>query len=258
MARRLQPGLEEALGVSVNIVYKTGGGGAVGFSELHRSKPDGCTISNVVVPNVIISSQGEGVGYKPDDFAYIGMTESSAGALMVPQDSPYQTIEAFIAGAKEKPGMLTVAGTGGSGADRWAQLEEVLGIETTYVPVSGGVGKMMPMLAGSHVDGAATGANHATKHKAIVNAILLAGENPVETLPGVPTEPDWNYVVTWGIMAPPGTPADIVEALNAALNTAAAKPEVRNALVAGGYVPHIQTVDEVNAFMAKEIAKLSN
>jgi tripartite-type tricarboxylate transporter receptor subunit TctC len=154
--------------------------------------------------------------------------------------------------------MLTVAGTGGSGADRWAQLAEVLGIEATYVPVSGGVGKMMPMLAGSHVDAAATGANHATKHKAIVNAILLAGENSVDTLPGVPTEPDWNYVVTWGIMAPPGTPADIVEALNGALNTAASKPEVRDALLKGGYVPHIQTVDEVNAFMAREIAKLAD
>jgi len=258
MARRLQPGLEEALGVSVNIVYKTGGGGAVGFSELHRSKPDGCTISNVVVPNVIISSKGEGVGYKPDDFAYIGMTESSAGTLMVPKDSPYKTIEAFVAGAKEKPGMLTVAGTGGSGADRWAQLAEVLGIEATYVPVSGGVGKMMPMLAGSHVDAAATGANHATKHSGIVDSILIAGPNEVSTLPGVPTEPDWNYVVTWGIMAPPGTPADVVEDLNAALNSAASKPEVRDALLKGGYVPHIQTVAEVNAFMADEIAKLAD
>ncbi|MEK9597961.1 MAG: tripartite tricarboxylate transporter substrate-binding protein, partial [Alphaproteobacteria bacterium] len=77
MARRLQPGLEKALGVNVRIVYKTGGGGAVGFSELHRSKPDGYTISNVVVPNVILSSKGDGVGYKPDDFEYIGMTESA-------------------------------------------------------------------------------------------------------------------------------------------------------------------------------------
>ena len=58
MARRLQPGLEKALGVNVRMVYKTGGGGAVGFSELHRSKPYGYTISNVVVPNVIITSKG--------------------------------------------------------------------------------------------------------------------------------------------------------------------------------------------------------
>ena len=86
----------------------------------------------------------------------------------------------------------------------------------------------------------------------------VAGENEVQTLPGVPTNPEWAYVVTWGIMAPPGTPADIVEELNAALNSAASKPEVRDALINGGYVTHNQTVEEVNAFMAREIAKLAN
>jgi tripartite-type tricarboxylate transporter receptor subunit TctC len=59
-------------------------------------------------------------------------------------------------------------------------------------------------------------------------------------------------------MAPPGTPADYVEALNGALNSAASAPEVRDALLKGGYVPHIQTVAEVNAFMADEIAKLAD
>jgi tripartite-type tricarboxylate transporter receptor subunit TctC len=244
--------------VSVNIVYKTGGGGAVGFSELHRSKADGCTFSNTVVPNVIISSKGDGVGYKPGDFEYIGMTESSAGTLMVPLDSKYQTIDSFVAAALENPGMLTVAGTGGSGLSRWNQLEEVLGIETTYVPVGGGVGKMIPMLAGSHIDGAATGANHATKHKAIVNAILVAGANEVPTLPGIPNEPDWNYVITWGLMAPPGTPADVVETLNAAMNSAAQSSSVQEALINGGYVPHNMSVAETNAFMDGEIAKYAD
>ena len=255
MARRLVPGLEEALGVKVNIVYKTGGGGAVGFSELHRSDPDGCTFSNTVVPNVIISSKGDGVGYEAGDFEYIGMTESSAGTLMVPLDSKYQSIDSFVAAALENPGMLTVAGTGGSGLSRWNQLEEVLGIETTYVPVGGGVGKMIPMLAGSHIDGAATGANHATKHKAIVNAILVAGPNEVPTLPGIPNEADWNYVITWGLMAPPGTPADVVETLNAAMNSAAQSSSVQEALINGGYVPHNMSVAETNAFMDAEIAK---
>jgi tripartite-type tricarboxylate transporter receptor subunit TctC len=249
----LQPGLEKALGVNVRIVYKTGGGGAVGFSELHRSKPDGYTISNVVVPNVIISSKGEGVGYKAGDFSYIGMTEAAVGALMVPNDSPYSTLEEFVAAAKEKPGMLTVAGVGSTGADRWGGLAEILGIETTYVPVSGGVGKMMPMLAGSHVDGGMTASNHATKHKAIVKALVVAGNEEVSTLPGVPTEPQWRYVTTWGIMAPPGTPDDIVATLNAALNEAASDASVKDALLKGGYNTMIQSIDEVNAFMAANI-----
>ena len=253
MARRLQPGLEKALGVNVRIVYKTGGGGAVGFSELHRSKPDGYTIANVVVPNVILSSKGDGVGYKPGDFEYIGMTESAVGALMVPKDSPYKTLDAFVAAALEKPGMLTVAGVGGTGADRWGALADILGIDTTYVPVSGGVGKMMPMLAGSHVDACMTASNHATKHKSIVDALVIAGKQEVTTLKGVPFEPKWSYVTTWGIMAPPGTPADIIATLNAALNEAASDSSVADALSNAGYNTIIQTVDEVNAFMDEQI-----
>ncbi len=58
-ARRLQAGLEKNLGVKIRIIYKTGGGGAVGFNELYRSKPDGYTISNVVVPNIIVTSKGK-------------------------------------------------------------------------------------------------------------------------------------------------------------------------------------------------------
>ncbi len=255
MARRLQPGLEKALGVTVRIVYKTGGGGAVGFTELHGSKPDGYTISNVVVPNIIISSQGEGIGYTADEFAYFGMTESAVGSLMVPTDSPYKTLDEFVAFAKDNPGRLTVAGVGGTGAANWGDMAEILDIQTTYVPVSGGVGDMMPMLAGSHVDAGMTASNHATKHKSIVNALVVAGPSEVPSLPGVPNEPQWGYVTTWGLMAPPGTPADVIEILNAALVEAASAPEVRDALIAGGYNPMIQTAAEAQAYVLAEMKR---
>ena len=60
-------------------------------------------------------------------------------------------------------------------------------------------------------------------------------------------------VTTWGIMAPPGTPANIVKKLNAALRSAASDPSVSNALKKGGYTPILQTVDEANAFMDAQI-----
>lgn len=255
MARRLQPGLEKALGVTVRIVYKEGGGGAVGFTELHNSKPDGYTISNVVVPNIIITSQGEGIGYTADEFSYFGMTESAPGSLMVPVDSPFKSLDEFVAFAKDNPGRLTVAGVGGTGAANWGDMAEILDIKTTYVPVSGGVGDMMPMLAGSHVDAGMTASNHATKHKAIVNALVVAGPSEVPSLPGVPNEPQWGYLTTWGLMAPPGTPADVIEILNAALVEAASAPEVREALIAGGYAPMIQTAAEAQAYVLAEMKR---
>jgi tripartite-type tricarboxylate transporter receptor subunit TctC len=252
-ARRLQAGLEKALGVTIRIVYKDGGGGAVGFNELYRSKPDGYTISNVVVPNIIVTAKGKDVGYKPQDFAYIGMTEQAQGALMVPKNSKFKSLKDFVDFAKANPGKITVAGVGATGeANTLSLTKKKLGIEISYVPVSGGVGKMMPMLAGNHVDAGVTSSSHAIKHAATVNTLVIAGDTPSEGLPGVPNEPGWNYVTTWGVMAPPGTPADIVAKLNDALNKAAAP--VKDMLVKNGLTPMRQTPEQAKKFIEKAIA----
>ena len=257
-ARRLQPGLEKALGVDVRIVYKTGGGGAVGFNELWRSKADGYTISNVVVPNVVISAKGKDVGFKPGEFAYIGMTVRSVGALMVPKGSKYGSLSEFVSAAKANPGKLTVAGVGSTGARNFGELAKILGIETTYVPVSGGVGKMMPMLQGKHVDAGMTASNHAVKHKATVDTLVIAGPKSTAALPGVPSEPLWTYTTTWGIMAPPGTPADRVAMLNDALYKATANPDVVKIVNSLGLVQMRQTPAEAEAYVNEAIKKFAN
>lgn len=251
-ARRLQPGLEKALGVTIRIVYKDGGGGAVGFNELYRSKPDGYTISNVVVPNIIVTAKGKDVGYKPEEFAYIGMTEQAVGSLMVPKNSKFKTLKDFVDYAKANPGKVTVAGVGSTGEENTANLTKLLGIEISYVPVSGGVGKMIPMLAGNHVDAGVTSSSHAIKHAETVNTLLIAGDSPSESL-NAPNEPGWTYTTTWGVMAPPGTPADIVAKLNDALNKAAVP--VKEMLVKNGLTPMRQTPEQAKKFIEKAIAE---
>lgn len=256
-ARRLQRGLEKALGVSIQIVYKTGGGGAVGFNELWRSKPDGYTISNVVVPNIVITAKGKDVGFKPGEFSYIGMTARALGALMVPKGSKYNTLAKFVAAAKANPGKLTVAGVGSTGEVNFAELAEILGIKTTYVPVSGGVGKMMPMLQGNHVDAGMTASSHAVKHRATVDTLVVAGPEPSSALPGVPNEPKWTYMTTWGVMAPPGTPADRIAVLNAALNKATADPAVRDLVTKNGLSQMRQTPAEAKAYVEAAVKRFS-
>lgn len=252
-ARRLQPGLEKALGVTIRIVYKDGGGGAVGFNELYRSKPDGYTISNVVVPNIIVTAKGKDVGYKPEEFSYIGMTEQAVGALMVPKNSKFKSLKDFVDFAKANPGKVTIAGVGSTGEENTTSLtKKLLGIEISYVPVSGGVGKMIPMLAGNHVDAGVTSSSHAIKHAATVNTLVIAGDSTSESLPGVPNESRWTYTTTWGVMAPPGTPADIVAKLNDALNKAAVP--VKDMLVKNGLTPMRQTPEQARKFIQKAVA----
>jgi len=256
-ARRLQPGLEKALGVTIRIIYKTGGGGAVGFNELWRSKADGYTISNVVVPNIVISAKGKDVGFKPGEFAYIGMTARAAGAVLVPKGSKYKSIDQFVADAKANPGKLTVAGVGKTGSVNFAQLAGVLGIQVTYVPVSGGVGKLIPMLQGKHVDAGMVSSSHAVRHKATVDTIVIAGPSTSPALPGVPNEPKFAMSTTWGVMAPPGTPADRVAKLNVALNKATSDPKVKEIVSKNGLLQMRQTPAEAKAYVEVAMKKFS-
>ncbi len=254
-ARRLQPGLQKELGVEIRIVYKTGGGGAVGFNELWRSEPDGYTISNVVVPNIVVSAQGKDVGFKPGEFSYIGMTAKAVGVILVPKGSELNTLAKFVAAAKANPGKLTTAGVGNTGAAHHAEITRILGIQTTYVPVSGGVGKMMPMLQGKHVDAGITSSTHAVRHRATVDSIVTAG--PEAALPGVPNEPEWGYATTWGVMAPPGTPADRIAILNAALNKVTADPAFTANVEKVGLRQLRMTPAEAKAYVEAAVKKYS-
>jgi tripartite-type tricarboxylate transporter receptor subunit TctC len=253
-ARRLQAGLEKNLGVKIRIVYKTGGGGAVGFNELFRSKGDGYTISNVVVPNIIVTSKGKDVGYKPGDFSYIGMTEKSVGALAVKKGSKFKSLEALVNAAKKNPGKVTIAGVGSTGHSNYAEMVKALGITATYVPISGGVGKMLPFLMGGHFDAGILAAAHGVKHRLKVNVLGLAGTKASSALPS-PTMDSRGFKgftmeTTWGIMAPPGTPADRIAILNAALHKTTSDPSVKNALLKNGLLPMTQTPAEAAKYVA--------
>lgn len=257
-ARRLLPGMKEALGVNIQIVYKTGGAGAVGFLELHSSKPDGYTISNVVVPNIISGSMGKDVGYKPDDFSYVAMTVAAVGSFVVPRQSEFQTLEEVIAFAKENPGELTVAGVGQTGRANFALFVDVFDIEATYIPVSGGVGKVIPLLQGGHVHSSVLSSTHTKRHLESLRPLVIAGdESPA--LPNVPTAaslgyPDFHFATYWGIMAPPGTPAEVVSILNDAVHKATADPAVRKMQVDAGLTPLRMTPEETRDVVMSNIA----
>lgn len=258
-ARRLLPGLEESLGVGVRIVYKEGGGGAVGFLELHSSEPDGYTISNVVVPNIIVTSRGDDVGYKPEDFSYVAITEVAPGALVVGNNSQFATLDDLVAYAKENPGTLTIAGTGSAGHANFAEIVHSLGIEASYVPVSGGVGATIPFLQGGHVDAAVFSSSHAARNSDTIRALGIARSEASPALPDVPTFASKGYdgfqmATSWGVMAPPGTPDDIIAKLNEAVRHATSDPSVQEAQIEGGLSPMSQTVDEARQYVVDAIA----
>ncbi|MPZ96927.1 MAG: hypothetical protein GEU96_18960 [Propionibacteriales bacterium] len=253
--RRMQPHLEKALDVKINVTYMEGGDGAIGWQALTDKKPDGCSVSNVVAPNImLLSDSDQDVGFKAADFEYIAWTEATANALAVAKDSPYTTIEEFVDAAKQDPGGLTVAGVGEIGALLSAELGTATGMEVSYVPVSGGVGDIIPDLLGGHVDAGIVGAAHVAESNGKIVALGITGSEESPALPDVPTYEERGFEgatlgQSWGVIAPPGTPDDIVTIWNDAVQEAMASEGTQQALQDEGLMPLEQSPDEAVDYM---------
>lgn len=256
--RRLQPHLQKKLGMRINPTYQTGGDGAVGWQALKSAKPDGCTVGNVVTPNIaLLSLTGKDVGFNADEFTYIAWTETTPNALTVSSKSSYKTIEEFVAAAKERPGKLTVAGVGEVGKLLVAQITKATGIKVAYVPVTGGVGDIVPQLQGGHVDAAVIGAAHVAANSNALRGLAITGKQPSPAVPDVPTfeKAGFSGVTlgqSWGVAAPPNTPDDIVKIWNEAINEAMSQGDTEKKLADEGLTLLKQTPAEAVEWLKEQ------
>jgi len=139
-ARMQQKHLEEELGVKILVTYKTGGGGAVGWAELVRAKPDGYTIAGVNEPHTILQPlQRIDAGYETEELTRISCFQYTPCSVIVRQDSPFKTMQDLIEYAKEYPGQLTIGGTGTWASTHFTYilLQKEADINLIYVPFAG-------------------------------------------------------------------------------------------------------------------------
>lgn len=253
--RRLQAAIEATLDTRLNITYQTGGDGSVGWNALANATPDGCTIANVVMPNIVNLSEtaGSDVGFTAENFEYIAWTEYSPNMILVGQDSEFETIEQFIEAAEEEPGGVTLNGVGSTGELLANEMMQATGIEVSYVPVTGGVGDMIPQVAGGHVDAAITGSSGLEGGQ--LRPLALSASS--DKFGDVPTFEEAGYegvklVTSWGLILPPETPQDIVEAWNAAIQTALEDPDVKAAYDEASFTVLDQDVDEARQYFEEQ------
>ncbi|MCR4402865.1 MAG: tripartite tricarboxylate transporter substrate binding protein [Firmicutes bacterium] len=218
-ARLQQPFLEQVLGVKVVISYKTGGGGAVGWSELVRSKPDGYTMAGDNLPHTILQPLQRGdAGYKTEQLKRVYCFESTPNALVVRKDSPFKTLKDLVDYAKEHPEVVTLGGSGSWSANHLGVLElnQAAGIKLTYIPFSGS-GAVVPALLGGHVTGLMTYTTMAVQYKDQMRVLAVAAEKRSAVLPDAPTFRELGYDIVEGayrgVSVPPNTPDDIVKIL---------------------------------------------
>lgn len=226
VARQLAKELEPILGVNVIVVNKVGGSGAIGTNEVSKAKPDGYTL--LINDKALVSSYYLGVSQiSVNDLDPVCRLDAASQALTVNKDSPYSTLDEFLAAAKSEPGKLTVgvSGIGGMSHLLAENIKIASGINLKVVGFDGGAPSRTALMGG-HVSSITAQLGEV---KSLVDAgnlklLAIADKKRNSVFPDVPTFTEKGIDVElnqWrAIWAPKGTPKTATEILAAAFKKA--------------------------------------
>jgi tripartite-type tricarboxylate transporter receptor subunit TctC len=263
-SRQLGQYLSEALKQPVVIEDRPGAGSIIGSNEVAKSAPDGYTLlamSNTHTVNETL------VPKKPfelmRDFVPVAAMNYSDLVMVIHPAVPAKDLKEFIALAKSKPGQLNYASSGaGTPYHMAGELFKALsGTNLVHVPHKAS-GEMRNSVIGGHVqmgfDAITTMASNVKAGK--VRALGTSASKRSTVLPDVPTiaeagVPGYESTIWLGIMAPAGTPKAIVDKLNAEINKAINRPDVKAAWDKQGAVPLAMSPAEFDAYLRKDIEK---
>lgn len=257
-ARLYQPHLDAVLGQKVIIDYKVGGGGALGWRELSRAKPDGYTFAGFNIPHIILQPLQQEVGYKTEQIVPIMLFQRTPLGLAVLNTSPIKTLQEFIDQAKKNPGALTIGGSGSFSGYHMAALrfEKLAGIKCTYVPFTGSAPQMTAFLGG-HITAVFGASDDLTIHRDKLRVLGFAMEQRFPSFPDAPTLKELGVnmaeAVDRGVAVPPNTPDYIIRKLEAAFIKVAKMPEVEAEMKKQGFIPLAMGHDETKAYLEKMI-----
>jgi tripartite-type tricarboxylate transporter receptor subunit TctC len=268
--RPFAPLLQKQLGQTVVIANVGGASGTKGAKEAKDSPPDGYTL--YAVHDYIHSTYYTGVAdVNYTDFEPICLLSSTPSVLTASPKTPWKDLQGLIADAKAHPGKITVGATLGSTSHFFpALIEKATGVKFKYVSYEGLAPRMNAILGG-HVD--LTDSNLTQKGKVEAGQLKFLGiatEKRHPEMPNVPTLKELGvnvvYDVNRGIVAPKGTPADVIAKLGSACAAAVKEPEFAHAMKLQGtdvrYMPREQYAkwlkqnDELNHKLAKDLGLL--
>ena len=251
--------LQERLGQTVVVLNRPGASGTLGLTTAMRASPDGYTLLNsytaeaVVVPQISKTHKYS----VADDFEPIAITGLVPVVLMVSKNVKANTLQDFIAEVRANPGKFTFGGGYGSPPHvMGAWMNRLRGLNVQHVPYRGGAQGINDVVGG-HIDmfygGVAAG--KAAIDSGSVKAIAVTGDTRSSALPNIMTfkeagVPEFD-LASWTVMlAPKGTPKEIVELIRRETLAALADPKTREALAKQGVEPSGN--QDVRAFLKKE------
>ena len=269
-ARRQQPLLEKILGQKVVVDYKVGGGGALGWSELVRAQPDGYLMAGINIPHIILQPLQQQTGYATEQIVPVAIFQRTPLALAVLKTAPYKDIKEFLAAVKEKPGDISIGGSGTFSGHHVAtlRLQKLAGTKFNYVPFTGAAPQITAFLGG-HVNAVFGNSDDLVKHADSIRVLAVADESRFFGFPDTPTFKesgiDMVESIDRGIGLPPKTPDAVVRKLEAAFMQIAKDPAIQEQMKKEGFVPlslgheqskaHIEKMTAVYKDIVKDIKK---
>jgi tripartite-type tricarboxylate transporter receptor subunit TctC len=236
VARFVAQKLGESMGATIVVDNRTGAGGAIGAAEAAKAEPDGYTLLFVASPFTTVAASAKTPGYDPlRQFVPVAPIAAGPLAFVVNPGVPASTMREFIAWAKQNPGKVNY-GSAGPGSVNHLALELFkarTGTDIVHIPYRGIADATKDLLGGELQ--AMTASIPATLPQLAekrVRVLAVTGERRIPQLPDVPSwqeqgVADANVVNYWGIVAPAGTPRDVIAKLNAETQKVLAQPDVK-------------------------------
>jgi tripartite-type tricarboxylate transporter receptor subunit TctC len=264
LGRAIGAKLQEALGQPVVVENKPGAGGSIGATEVARAAGDGYTLLMGHIGTLAVNpSLYPNLPYDPrKSFVAVALVARVPNVLVVNPQVPAKDVAELIALAKARPGQLRYA-SGGNGSAAHLAMEYFklrAGVDIQHIPYKGTAPAVTDVLGGQ-VETTMTGVPAVAAHVKAgkLRALGVSGSGAVAALPGVPTIaatiPDFEAIQWYGVVAPAGTPAAIVDRLNAEINRALGTTELRARLEAEGAEAAPGPPASFGTLIASEIAR---
>ena len=265
IARAVAQQLTNQLGQSVYVENKAGGAGTIAMTEVAQSAPDGYTlivghVGTLAVNPYAMAKQPYDVS---KDFVPVALLARVPNLFVVAAPVPAKDFKEFVALAKKEPGKLNYgsAGNGSAGHLAFEYLKYVTGIDIVHVPYKG-TGPMLQDLLGGRLDATSAGTPALLPHikSGKLRAIAVGTPQRIPALADVPTVAELGYkdfeTSQWyGIIAPKGTPREIVVKLNTEINKALASSAVTQRFADDNATAGVGSPEDFGAYIAKEQAR---
>ena len=266
LGRTLAAKFTEAWGQPVVVDNKPGGNTLIGTDFVAKAAPDGYTLLVVAFPFSVVPSLIKQMPYDTTrDFAPVILAATSPNLLVVHPSLPVRSVAELVALAKAKPGSLSYASTGNGSSNHISMelFKSLAGVDIVHIPYKGSGPAVSDLLGGQVQLMFDNTPNVLPQVKAgKLRALASSGTSRSALTPDIPTVAEagvagYELTVWFGLVAPAGTPREVVNKLNAEVTRILAMPDVRERFLAQGVEPVGSTPEQFGEHIRAQMAKWS-